>query len=271
MNRRAFTMVEVLVVIAIIAVLAGIILPLASSAQSAALRATCMSHLRQMSLGALSWATEHEGAFPPGLLHGTDRDCLSGDVRAWDWHHLPSGTVRPGLLWSHVSGVNALGVLDCPTAIGVGPSWDGDPVTGYNYNVAFIAAESRTPSPDDDGLGAWDLLAPKDNLDGETHLRLSQCRRRAETALFGVGGRRDGVNKFMRSPENVGPQYDIAYAGGQAFPNGSNVARVDGSVVTVRQPFKGMHADALPGWIVDQLGFPRNGFLSDDASAYDPR
>ena len=144
-------------------------------------------------------------------------------------------------------------------------------MTGYNYNVAFIAAEARQPIADDKDLGAWDLLVPKDNLDGRTHLTLAQCRRRATTALFGVGGRRGGVNKFMRSPVNVGPQYDLAYAGGQAFPNGSNVARLDGSVDTVRQAFRGLHADALPAWIVDGLGWPDNGFLSDDATAYDPR
>ena len=84
-------------------------------------------------------------------------------------------------------------------------------------------------------------------------------------------GRRDGTNKFMRSPVNAGPEYDIAYAGGQAFPDGSNVGRLDGSVVTVRLPRRGVHFDDLPAWIVDQLDHPRNGFLSDDTRAYDPR
>ncbi len=264
-------MIEVLVVIAILCVIAGVVATVSAAAQQAAIRATCIAHLRQMTLGALSWATEHEGALPPALLHGTDRNCLSGDVRAWDWHRRPDGTVQPGTLWSHVNGVNAHGVMHCPTVVAIDATWNGDPVTGYNYNVAFIAGESRTPGSGDERLGAWDLISPKANLDGDTHLTLAQCRRGSTTALFGVGGRRGGVNKFMRSPENVGPQYDLAYAGGQAFRDGSNVARVDGSVDTARQAFKGMHADALPGWIVDTLDWPANGFLSNDASAYDPR
>jgi hypothetical protein len=144
-------------------------------------------------------------------------------------------------------------------------------VTGYNYNVAFIAGEARSPGPADRGLGAYDLLSPKANLDGATHLTLAQCRRSASVALFGVGGRRDGTNKFMRSPANAGPEYDVAYAGAQGFPMGSNVGRVDGSVVTIELPHRGQYADALPPWIVDQLDFPKNGFLSDDATAYDPR
>lgn len=270
-RTRAFTMVEVLVVIAIIVVLASVLVPVSGYAQSAAQRAQCMAHLRQMTLAATSWALEHQGAFPPGLLHGTDQDCLSGDVRTWDWHRQPNGDVRPGLLWRYVSGAGAHEVLTCPTASHVSTSWSGDPVTGYNYNVAFIAGEARSPAPDDKDLGAYDLLAPKANLDGATHLTLAQCRRGASVALFGVGGRRDATNKFMRSPVNTGPEYDIAYAGAQAFPMGSNVGRVDGSVVTVELPQRGQYADDLPAWIVDQLDFPRNGFLSEDASAYDPR
>lgn len=270
-HTRAFTLVEMLVVVAIIVVLATMLVPAAARAQDGAMRAQCMSHLRQMTFAATTWAVDHEGAFPPGLLHGTDRDCLSGDVRAWDWHRRPDGGVRPGLLWQHVSGVDAHGVLRCPTATHLSASWNSDPVTGYNYNVAFIAGEARSPAPDDKDLGAWDLLSPKANLNGATHLTLAQCQRGASVALFGVGGRRDGTNKFMRSPLNAGPEYDIAYAGAQAFMSGSNVGRVDGSVVTVELPHRGVYADDLPAWIVNQLDFPRNGFLSDDASAYDPR
>jgi type II secretory pathway pseudopilin PulG len=264
-------MVEVLTVIAIIGTLTALLVPMAARAQDAAMRATCMAHLRQLGLGAVSHASEHKGVFPAALLYGTNDDCLSGDVRAWDWHRHANGSVTPGLLWSHVPGVNAHGVLHCPTAIAVDASWSGDPVTGYNYNTGFIAAEARMPHGGDAGSGAGDLVQPKANLDGDTHVPLARCRRSANTALFGMGGRRGGVNKFMRSPENVGTGYDLAYAGGQAFPNGSNWVGVDGSVWTSQLPHKGMHADALPVWIVDQLNFPRNGFLSDDASAYDPR
>ncbi|MCH2136785.1 MAG: type II secretion system GspH family protein [Phycisphaerales bacterium] len=271
MSSRGLTLVELLVVIAVICTLAATMMPLVSRAQDSALRAQCLANLRQLTHTAAAWATEHEGAFPPGLLHGTQRDCLSGDVRAWDWHRLPNGTVRPGILWARAAGRDAGDVMQCPTCRHVSPAWSGDPVTGYNYNVAFIAAEARPPTASDKGLGAQDLITAKANLDGETHLTLAQCRRGSHTALFGTGGRRGGTNKFMRSPVNAGPVYDIAYAGAQAFPDGSNVARVDGSVGTVRIAKAGIHADALPDWIVDQLDHPRNGFLSDDASAYDPR
>ena len=269
--RSAFTLIELLIVIAIIGALIALLMPMAVSAQDAAIRATCMAHLRQMTLGAISHASEHNGVFPAALLYGTDDDCLTGDVRAWDWHAHPDGSVTPGLLWAHVDGVNAHGVLQCPTAVGVDATWSGDPVTGYNYNTGFIAGESRMPHGGDADSGGADLIQPKANLDGDTHVPLARCRRSADTALFGVGGRRGGVNKFMRSPENAGTGYDLAYAGGQAFPNGSNWAGIDGSVRTCRLPRSGMHTDALPAWIVDQLDFSRNGFLSDDASAYDPR
>jgi prepilin-type processing-associated H-X9-DG protein len=60
------------------------------------------------------------------------------------------------------------------------------------------------------------------------------------------------------------------YAGAQAFRHlkTTNVAYVDGHVGSPSVVFKGPHAtDSL----LSQMGFPKNGFLSDDESAYDPR
>ncbi|MDP6479008.1 MAG: type II secretion system protein [Phycisphaerales bacterium] len=272
MTHRAFALLEMLVTIAILGILMGLAIPAMNLAAAATMRANCQTNLRQISRAAIQYATQRDGRFPPGVQYGTDGNALSGDIRAWDWWKRPNGRVQPGELWTFTDMNEPSGVLTCPTAIGLNAAWEGDPVTGYNYNVAFIAAEARMPFPDDADLGAWDLVIEKPNLDGLKELRLAQCRRSGTTALFGTGGRAGGTNKFMRSPVNVGGGYDTAYAGGQSFPGGSsNVGFVDGHVSRHVHPFQGQHWDDLPDWLTNSLEWPKNGFLSDDATAYDPR
>jgi prepilin-type N-terminal cleavage/methylation domain-containing protein/prepilin-type processing-associated H-X9-DG protein len=63
-RNRAFTLIELLVVIAIIAILAAILFPVFAQARAAARQISCVSNVKQFSLGVLMYAQDYDEAIP---------------------------------------------------------------------------------------------------------------------------------------------------------------------------------------------------------------
>ena len=61
---RAFTLVELMVVTAIIAILAAILYPVFAQAREAARKASCQSNLEQLGMALHLYAHDHDGRFP---------------------------------------------------------------------------------------------------------------------------------------------------------------------------------------------------------------
>lgn len=114
-RRRAFTLVEAMTVIAIIAVLMSLLLPVFSSAREAAHAAKCQSNLHQLMSAFGAFAMDHDDQLPGGyfdLIAKNDPnpdhyDWLRGDP--WDWTSAPAG----GTLFRYVN--REPGVYRCPS------------------------------------------------------------------------------------------------------------------------------------------------------------
>jgi prepilin-type N-terminal cleavage/methylation domain-containing protein/prepilin-type processing-associated H-X9-DG protein len=94
-RRKAFTLVELLVVIGIIAVLIGILLPTLANARRAAQTVACASNARQIALAIRLFAQEHRGYMPTV----SDKD--------WAWQRDPTRSI-----WVYRSGTNPPVMLD---------------------------------------------------------------------------------------------------------------------------------------------------------------
>ena len=79
-RRKAFTLVELLVVISIIGILIGMVLPAVQNVRESARQASCKNNLRQLALGCLNYESAHQ-RFPQG--------CVMGQGAGWSAYILP--------------------------------------------------------------------------------------------------------------------------------------------------------------------------------------
>ena len=244
MVKRAFTLVELLVVIGIIAVLIGILFPALSTARQQAQTVTCLSNLRQMVIAVHNYADAFNGQCP--IAYYSDFSPTQMVSYNWDFtvtRKLPSGqvTVTPGILWQGSTNVQ---IQQCPSFSG-NSNAPNDPYTGYNYNDSYIGG----------GQSGSLTAAPA---------KLSQVAKPSRCALFGDGQYSAGADKFMRSPvpgpDDMVFSFTSAWAGTQGFRHrgGTNIAFCDGHAETLFQRFTALNPQVVAG----------TGFISNDNSMY---
>ena len=85
-RRRAFTLIEILVVVAIIALLAGLLFPVFSRAREEGRKTSCLNNMRQLGIAFQQYASDSRGKYP-----------LAANFQAWGVGkgHWVAGTPSP--------------------------------------------------------------------------------------------------------------------------------------------------------------------------------
>ncbi|MCA8990111.1 MAG: DUF1559 domain-containing protein [Planctomycetaceae bacterium] len=161
-KRYAFSLIELIVVIAIIAVLIALLLPAVQSAREAARRTQCKSHLRQIGLALHNYLDAHN-RFPPSYVFS--------EKGSWSVHgrllpYIEQGNafdqVQLDLEWHDPvnlsTGIQQLDIeiYHCPSDPRSDTLYDAGPGEGYvqtvNYGFNF---------------GTWFVYDPKTNQGGD--------------------------------------------------------------------------------------------------------
>jgi prepilin-type N-terminal cleavage/methylation domain-containing protein/prepilin-type processing-associated H-X9-DG protein len=169
-HPSAFTLIELLTVIAVIAILVGLLLPAVQAARESARRAQCSNHLRQVGLALLSYHESH-GVLPSGYVSSvTSSGTDSGP--GWGWAALSLPYMEETPLWmtldfrqpiespSNTGRKQLISSLLCPSNDLANPTWpaevrdaSGDPQSficdvGFAAYVGMMGSTDNGPSFD---------------------------------------------------------------------------------------------------------------------------
>ncbi|MCY2954725.1 MAG: prepilin-type N-terminal cleavage/methylation domain-containing protein [Planctomycetota bacterium] len=202
--KRAFTLVELLVVIGIIALLISILLPALSKAKTAAAGAVCASNLRQLGMAISLYATDNKGFVPRPASRGmgwkyddwvywrTTADLNKSPIAKY------LGVVVPDKPKFPVS-EKFQSLLRCPA--------DGNAMSReYQYSYTMNAWFGCSPP-------TASTAAPK--YDGDKHYKLSQVKRSSEKMMLGEEKLPNDGRWVVRDTTEQNHDDDMAFLHGQ--------------------------------------------------------
>ena len=193
-RRNGFTLVELLVVIGIIAVLAGLLLTARSRASDKAAQTQCLSNLRQIGMAMIAYAQDNEQVFPlssPLLSSGPTAPMRPGDWIFWRGTNLTEVINRSAIApYVKAKGEAFQSLMRCPA-----DEWDN-----HSYPYPYSYAMNYILTPD-----ASQNVGPPVVPGKQPTPRLSSINRAAEKILVAEENERT-INDGLWAPGNYTDQ-----------------------------------------------------------------
>lgn len=160
MKTRAFSLIELLVVITIIAILAAILFPIFSRAREAARRTSCTSNQYQITRAIIMYAGDSDDKYPrnDGCLPGVSLNSnlhvgnVQGDgCSQWPFAFRQNHYKWP--IWVIGYAGNAVDMFKCPSREPDRRSWEenGELMNAYALNLALTGALNTFANPSQPG------------------------------------------------------------------------------------------------------------------------
>jgi len=247
-NKNAFTLVELLVVIGIIALLIALLIPALNSAKERANRIKCSSNLRQIGQAQLIYANDNKGQYPRVICYNGDRlVAFTGFYESDTWRTRPNDVTAPLFLLVKLK-LLSLQVFICPSSqqrvddledrgMAKCSNFSDKPPMGWSLSYSFAPQY-----PEDGRFYAEGALykhapsAPRDN------------------AI--AADRNDGLNRLQNLSADA-PKSDMEQMNSRNHDGkGQNVLFNDGSVVWCDHPFVGHARDNIYTRAIDDRRAP---------------
>jgi prepilin-type N-terminal cleavage/methylation domain-containing protein/prepilin-type processing-associated H-X9-DG protein len=153
-RRAAFTLIELLTVIAIIAILAAILFPVFAKARAKGQETSCLNNMKQIDLGFLMYATDYDQRLPAAWDGGNGNGQYGGWMYYTTFASTAPGNFDPsqGAVFPYIKNAQ---IFQCP---------DDDLEAGDSYAINSMMVPNTAPTGCHMGISLVRIKRPANTL-----------------------------------------------------------------------------------------------------------